>query len=72
MDKASPRDFLRGLETAKTTFVHVECDVVRAAIREAIALELEQLAEKHAEDIRQTGPRPYLLGRAREVRNGLR
>lgn len=72
MDKANPKDFLRALETAKTSYVHVECSVVRGAIREAIAMELEQLAEKHAEDIRQAGARPYLLARAREVRNAFR
>lgn len=69
MDMADPKAFLRGLETTKRTTVEVDTFTVKAAIREAIAAELEKLANHHAVDISRN-VRGFLLARAHDVRNG--
>ena len=46
----NPRAFLDDLETTERTFVHMECDVLRAAIREARAQTLEWAARAYAKE----------------------
>jgi hypothetical protein len=69
MDIANPKDFLRALESAKATTIHIETEVIRRALREAVAQELEALAPRETE-ISQKGVRIFLLTRARDIRAG--
>lgn len=70
MDTATPKDFLRALESAKASTVHIETETIRRAIREAVAMELEALAPREAE-ISQKGIRLFLLTRARDIRSNV-